>query len=134
VETAETVYGVGSCPTVPGQDTTNAPSCWPEYEVFPTSPWNYAIDPDSAAVKTRHDVPAGQPWTPDSAPIELLAVGRRIPEWRMTDNMVDPLPASPVVSGEPLEELTLIPMGCARLRISCFPALAKQNTCMDSYH
>jgi hypothetical protein len=31
------------------------------------------------------------------------------------------LPDSPVVSTEPVEDVTLIPLGAARLRISSFP-------------
>jgi hypothetical protein len=39
--------------------------------------------------------------------------------------MTGELPASPVSSDQADEEITLIPMGCARLRISVFPVLAR---------
>ncbi len=32
---------------------------------------------------------------------------------------------SPVKSSEPVETVTLIPMGCARLRISAFPVIGE---------
>jgi hypothetical protein len=38
--------------------------------------------------------------------------------------MAGELPASPVQTGEPLADITLIPMGCARLRISSFPTVS----------
>ena len=37
--------------------------------------------------------------------------------------MVGPLQQSPAKSSEPIEEITLIPMGAARLRISSFPTI-----------
>ena len=61
---------------------------------------------------------------PESAPVELKVRGRRIPEWGMENNCAGPVPASPVTSSEPVEELTLIPYGCAKLRITEFPLLA----------
>jgi hypothetical protein len=38
-------------------------------------------------------------------------------------NSAGPLPQSPVKSSEPIEELTLIPYGCAKLRITELPLL-----------
>jgi len=37
--------------------------------------------------------------------------------------MVGPVPASPVQGEGPVEEVDLVPMGCARLRISVFPVV-----------
>ena len=54
---------------------------------------------------------------------ELRVKGRRVPEWDMYMNSAGPLPQSPVKSSEPIEELTLIPYGCAKLRITEFPLL-----------
>lgn len=101
---------------------------WPEWEVLPTTPWNYAllIDHDSPADSftfvQKNTVPK-QPFVADNAPVELQAQGRRIPSWGMVDNCVGELPACPARTDEPLEKITLIPMGCARLRISAFPTL-----------
>ena len=62
------------------------------------------------------------PFKPESVPVELRALGRRIPEWREDElGLVGLLPQSPVRTGEPVEEIRLIPMGAARLRISAFP-------------
>jgi hypothetical protein len=94
---------------------------WPEWIVMPESDWNYGLITGDIKVK-KQEKPKAQPWTAETAPIELSAKGRKIPQWQKHDDMADPLPASPVQTQEPVEELTLIPMGCARLRISCFPA------------
>ncbi|MEP0843110.1 MAG: glycoside hydrolase family 127 protein [Phycisphaerae bacterium] len=105
---------------------------WPCYEVFPTTPWNYGLIVDAKAPagsfevvrKAAAPLPA-QPFTPEAAPLQLKARARRIPEWKLEANgMVGEILASPVKSGEPVEEVTLIPMGCARLRISAFPAIS----------
>ena len=39
----------------------------------------------------------------------------------MTSETVDPVPRRPVEADEKVEEISLIPLGCARLRMSCLP-------------
>jgi hypothetical protein len=103
---------------------------WPEWEVFPDSPWNYGLvfdadDPAKSFVVVRKPGPVPpQPFTPDAAPIQLKAKARKIPGWQVDRlNMVGRLQASPVKSEEPVEVVTLIPMGAARLRIASFPVI-----------
>jgi DUF1680 family protein len=103
---------------------------WPAWEIHPTTAWNYGLvlDPAEATQGIRlvtHAWPADeQPFAADSAPLSLRARGKRIPEWDLDEyGLVAPLQASPVLSEEPEEEITLIPMGCARLRISSFPVI-----------
>lgn len=101
---------------------------WPAFEILPTTPWNYGLvlDParpeDSIAVTDRK-TPAYQPFAPDKAPIVLKAKARLIPGWKAEGRMVGKLPPGPVRSSEPAVEIKLIPMGCARLRISSFPKI-----------
>ncbi len=54
-------------------------------------------------------------------PVLLLVSGRRLPGWKMKNNSSGDPPLSPVQSKKPVEELTLVPYGCARLRITEFP-------------
>jgi hypothetical protein len=101
---------------------------WPGHEVFPTTPWNYGltVDPQNPAASLQVAVKPGplaaQPFTPDAAPIELKAKARKIPEWQLDRHgLVAVLQPSPVHTTEPVETVTLIPMGCTRLRIAAFP-------------
>ncbi len=101
---------------------------WPAYEVYPTTPWNYALVlPDSHPehafrVVRRTSRLAGQPFTPDNAPIEIHCKAKRVPDWGLEENgLIQPVPVSPLKLKTPVEEVTLIPMGCGRLRVSAFP-------------
>lgn len=105
---------------------------WSNYEVLPTTPWNYGLVLDEIKSAVIFDVNkkagplADQPWTVDNAPIEIVTCGRRIPGWQEDHlGLVGPMQASPAKSDQPLEEITLIPMGCARLRISAFPVIGQ---------
>jgi hypothetical protein len=103
---------------------------WPEWEVFPDSAWNYGLVLDDQnpaksfeVVRKPGPLPA-QPFTPDAAPIQLKVKARKIANWT-TDrlNLVEKLQQSPIKSDEPIEDITLIPMGAARLRIAMFPTI-----------
>ena len=100
---------------------------WPAYEVFPETPWNYGLVPQSDGkpgpfrVVVDNNI-SSQPFQPQSPPIRLLARARKIPGWTLEANgLIGELPQSPVLAETPIEEVTLIPMGAARLRVSAFP-------------
>ena len=103
---------------------------WPAWEIHPTTPWNYGLivnedNPASSFRLVRGEWPqANQPFKADAAPLELRAKAKRIPAWQKDHlGLVGKLQPSPVKSDEPTEDVTLIPMGCARLRISAFPTI-----------
>jgi hypothetical protein len=101
-----------------------------DWEVHPTTPWNYGLqlgsDPaGSLSVESR--TPGACPFSPEGAPVRLKAQGRRVPEWALERNAAAPPPASPVRSQEPLEGVTLIPYGCANLRVTEFPLLEESS-------
>jgi hypothetical protein len=107
---------------------------WPESEVFPATPWNYGLvlDPKNPAGSFKVVAKPGplpsQPFTPDSAPLELRAEGKRISAWKQDAfGLVGKLQPSPAKSDAPNETITLIPMGAARLRIASFPVIGAGN-------
>jgi hypothetical protein len=101
---------------------------WPAFEVLPTTPWNYGLITDGrggepAVWLADRKTPPFQPFAPGAAPIVLRARARRVPAWTEEGRMVGPVPVSPAPAAGPVEEVVLIPMGCARLRISVFPTV-----------
>ena len=99
-----------------------------DWEVRPTSAWNYALAIDQKHPERSIDVlqrsTQGAPFSMDGSRIELRLHGRRLPGWTVVKESAGPLPVSPVVSNEPEESLTLVPYGAAKLRITAFPFLS----------
>lgn len=111
------------------QENTD-PSPWPSFEIQPDSPWNYGLlndfsNPEKTFTITRKPWPADNfPFTLASVPIELKTKGKKIGSWTMDKyGLCGELPDSPVTTLEATEEITLVPMGAARLRISAFPVV-----------
>jgi hypothetical protein len=104
---------------------TNDPSShWAEYEVFPTSAWNYGLVPGTFTPTTTGA--SGNPFTQGGTPVALTAQARAIPNWQAdTQDVVTTLQPSPVASAEPVETVTLVPMGAAPLRITSFPTIGQ---------
>lgn len=108
---------------------------WPEMEVFPTTPWNYGLilqdsDPSKnfKVIESTGKL-AAQPWSIEGAPIQIVAKAKRIPNWQLDQETqtVPELQSSPIRSTEKEEEITLIPLGCARLRMSCLPVIGESK-------
>jgi len=115
-----------------GEDWRKKPTSsndWLEWEVFPTTPWNYGLvvkgEPRECFEVIEQAGPlSAQPWTPDSAPIEIKTRAKQIPNWKLPKDLTCPeLQPSPIKSDQPEEEITMIPLGCARLRMSVLPTI-----------
>jgi len=108
------------------------PSKWPSYEIHPTTPWNYGLVLDEQNPEKSFTVKHGKwpaddfPFTTDAAPIRMEVKARQIPEWTLDRHgLCAVLQDSPVQSDQPVETVSLIPMGAARLRISAFPVIGR---------
>jgi hypothetical protein len=105
---------------------------WDAYEIHPTTPWNYGLVFDAEQPAKSFEV-VKKEWPGDDMPfthegnvVELRASGKRIPQWQLdVFGLVAELQDSPARSDQPVEPITLIPMGAARLRISAFPVIGE---------
>jgi len=105
---------------------------WPSFEIYPDSPWNYGLildknDPlQSFRIEKGNWPDTNFPFNTSDVPIRVYAKGKIIPEWTIDEyGLAGELMDSPVSSIEPVEDIELIPMGAARLRISAFPVIGE---------
>lgn len=100
---------------------TGGSAQFPEYDVHATTPWNYGLVP-GAAITVAMAGNVNDPFAPANAPIVLGTSAQRIPAWQAdSQHVVTPLQEGPVATNTATEQVTLIPMGAARLRITSFP-------------
>ena len=111
------------------QETIDTTS-WPSYEIHPASAWNYGLTQEALESRSKFEVVKGNwpsdnfPFTQQAVPIYIKTKGRQISEWGIDKyGLCDTLPPSPVKVESPAEDIILIPMGAARLRISSFPVV-----------
>ncbi len=108
---------------------------WTQYQVYPGTNWNYGLvlNPTNLAasfsVVTNAGPVASNPFSIQTTPIQLQAQARQIPAWTL-DGMYDAgtVWPSPIYSTQPVQTVTLVPMGAARLRISAFPSVSTNGS------
>lgn len=107
-------------------------SQWPTTEIYADSPWNYALylNPTNALGDievVKKPWPADNfPFTLESVPLEFKAKGRQVPSWTLdATKLCGVLPDECAPKAATLDDITLVPMGAARLRISAFPTTDK---------
>lgn len=131
------------------RDTSDATQSdrFPAWNLYAASDWNYALDVDessvASAVKVERRQSGIEPWTPEGSPVVLRVPARRVNRWdlRTLENVKarfrgqavvlpgplkwnPPLPEPAQVRSnlsETVEEVVLVPYGCARARIALFP-------------
>jgi hypothetical protein len=106
------------------------PALWPAYDIYPTTMWNYGLALNSKPLNDQFEIikrpwpKSNFPFTQDSVPLILKAKGKIIPQWTLDQyGLCGLLPQSPVAVHTKEQEIELIPMGAARLRISAFPVV-----------
>ncbi|BDD08234.1 hypothetical protein FUAX_06660 [Fulvitalea axinellae] len=102
---------------------------WPSWEIHPASEWNFGLEYDakdlakSFKVVKRAWPKSNFPFTHEGNPISIMAKGQRVPDWKIDeDGLCGELTDNPAFDGQ-TQEIELIPMGAARLRISSFPVV-----------
>jgi len=115
-----------------------------DWEINPKSAWNYGLLISKSnimrGIKVTENPVSKYPfsdkgdmiWSADSgkysrwtqdAPVVITARGMKIPSWTIKNNSADVPPLSPVKPEGDIEKITLVPYGCARLRITEFPVM-----------
>lgn len=129
----ENYVKVGSVETAIGDSKwqKNAdPTKWPSYEIYPASDWNYALVIDeSQPLEQNFEVirttwPSdNHPFMVEATPIEIRAKGKKMIGWGIDQyGLTGEIPVKESQRFETkTDDITLIPMGAARLRISAFP-------------
>ena len=115
-----------------------------DWEIYPKSDWNYGLLIDlknlTRGIETIENTVSRYPfadkgdmiWSGDSvaftrwdidAPVVIKTRGIKIPSWTIQNNSADLPPMSPVKPEGYPEVITLVPYGCAKLRITEFPLI-----------
>lgn len=102
-------------------------TAWPTFEIYPASPWNYALLVNSPITIEHKEWPKdNNPFTLAGVPFEFKAKGRLIPGWQIDKyGLCDVLPYENAKKSAQIDDITLVPMGAARLRIASFPTAEK---------
>jgi hypothetical protein len=105
-----------------------------DYEVSPASAWNYGLiidrlHPENSIEVVKAVMPEN-PFEQSATPVKLVAKAKKILSWTVSDNQMHAaeVPASPVASAEPLEEIILTPYGSENIRLSNFPVIGIPKT------
>lgn len=100
-------------------------SLWPSYEIYPASPWNYTLDISNPITIEHKSWPTdNNPFTQETVPFQFKTKGQLVPEWTIDEyGLCGVLPYEDAGKSEKTDDIILIPMGAARLRITAFPTI-----------
>jgi hypothetical protein len=103
-----------------------------DWQVEPSRPWNYGLEVGNCDAAVEEHPVTDVPFDVTRPAVAIKVRGKQLPEWTSSENSAGPLPMSPVSSKEPLESLTLVPYGAAKVRITAFPFLDRPSHCTAS--
>ncbi|RYG70850.1 hypothetical protein EON80_06650 [bacterium] len=94
-----------------------------DYEVLPTTAWNYALVPEVSRFEIKETTISSRPFEARQFPVILNAPAHLIPEWGLENDSAAVPPTSPVATTQPEVTVNLVPYGSTHLRISEFPTI-----------
>ena len=95
------------------------PHC--DYEIYPESSWNYALNINSEIEYSEKCLDEEIPFSFTNYPSSLKIKAKQIPEWNKNICIAGDAPISPVQVFLPETTIELMPFGCTHLRITEFP-------------
>ncbi len=120
-----------------GEDhvVTGGSAQFPQTEVHATTAWNYGLSLPSSnpagalAFTAASGALPDNPFAPGAAPVHITAPARRVTGWVADgERVATPLATSPALATGADEQVTLVPMGAARLRITALPTVTAGGT------
>jgi hypothetical protein len=136
IERGPLVYAlkIGESRTRVNADKPNRELPHGDFEVRPTTPWNYGLVADGGGVAglAFDERPVGaMPFSPDGAGIVATALARTIPSWQIDAGWAAEIATTDSASADPSrrvtneaeETVTLLPYGCTNIRMTEFPRL-----------
>jgi hypothetical protein len=96
---------------------------WPQYQVTAGSAWNVGLVAGQQFALTSGGGNVNDPFVLANVPVRITAQAQQIPDWTAdSEQVVGTLAGTgPISSSAPTQQVTLVPMGAARLRITAFP-------------
>lgn len=100
-----------------------------EWEIRPRTSWNHGLlIPNAPDAWTVHRQPPNSvPFSSKEVPVTISVEGALAREWALHGPESGPLPTSPLKERGPIQQLTLVPYGTARLRVTEFPTVSRNG-------
>ncbi|MHB9142133.1 MAG: family 16 glycoside hydrolase, partial [Paludibacter sp.] len=110
-----------------------------EFEVQPTSNWNYALVVDrsnpSANIQVNTAEMPENPFIQSTTPVTLTADVKTLSTWGLVHNgvMANDPDYGPVQSSAATQNVTLVPFGAENIRVTTFPIIGTPNKITTSF-